>query len=83
MSSFSRELKMIISSILFKNSGAKAFFKAFSMVALALASVFDFLAEVPNPTPSPKSFKSLVPMLEVKMIIVFLKSTFLPKESVT
>jgi hypothetical protein len=49
------------------------------MVALALASELDFLAEVPNPTPSPKSFKSLVPMLEVKMIMVFLKSTFLPK----
>ena len=83
MSSFSRALKIMMSSILFKNSGENAFLRSISMVALALASVLDFLAEVPNHTPSPKSFKSLVPMLEVKMIMVFLKSTFLPRESVT
>ena len=54
--SLSSDLNTIISSILFKNSGENAFLRALSMVALALASVLDFLAEVPKPTPSPKSF---------------------------
>jgi hypothetical protein len=54
----------MISSILFRNSGANAFLRAFSMVLLALVSEVDFLAEVPNPTPSPKSLRSLVPILK-------------------
>ena len=64
------------------NSGAKAFFKAFCMVAFACSSKLSTLDFVEKPIPEPKSFKSRAPMLDVIMIIVFLKSTLLPKPSV-
>ena len=54
MCSFSSELKMITSSTLFKNSGEKVRFNAFSMTALFASSALACLAEVAKPTPSPK-----------------------------
>jgi len=48
MSSFSKLLKTTTSSILFKNSGANAFFKAFSITLLAFELSCDFWAAVPN-----------------------------------
>ena len=42
----------------------------------------DLTASVPKPTPFPKSLTCLAPRLEVIIITVFLKSTFLPKLSV-
>ena len=75
-------LKTITSSIRFKNSGANAFFKAFSIIPLECSSVCACLEAVPNPTPVPKSFNWRAPTFEVMMIIVFLKSILRPKLSV-
>ena len=82
MSSLSSALKIITSSILFRNSGAKDFFKAPSITDLACSSACAAFVAVPKPTPPPKSFNWRAPMLEVIIIMVFLKSIFLPKLSV-
>ena len=79
---FSKLLKTTISSTLFKNSGEKAFFRDFSIVLLMFLASCDFIDSVPNPTPFPKSLTCLAPKLDVIIITVFLKSTFLPKLSV-
>ena len=52
------------------------------MIDLVLASSSSILAFDPKPTPEPNSFNCLIPILEVMIIIVFLKSTFLPRPSV-
>ena len=60
----------------------KVRFNAFSITALLFSSEFCIRVAVANPTPSPNSFNWRTPILEVMMIIVFLKSTFLPRPSV-
>ena len=82
MSSLSRELNTTTSSILFKNSGANDFLRAFSITPLALASSCAFCEAVPKPIPVPKSLSLREPMLDVIIMMVFLKSIFLPKLSV-
>ena len=72
---------MIISSIRFKNSGEKAFFNAFWTTPLAY-SLFPSIFWEPKPIPRPKSFNWRLPILEVMITIVFLKSTFRPRLSV-
>ena len=78
----SRLLKIITSSIRFRNSGEIARFSAFSINPVTMIywhSLF-VAAKVLNPIPaSTKSFKSLAPIFDVMIIIVFLKLTFLPK----
>eukprot|EP01085_Mycamoeba_gemmipara_P004963 Mycagemm_TRINITY_DN10695_c0_g1::TRINITY_DN10695_c0_g1_i1::g.4963::m.4963 type:complete len:162 gc:universal TRINITY_DN10695_c0_g1_i1:1128-643(-) len=83
ISSFVRELKITTSSILFKNSGLNVRFNAFSITALLFSSECSMRVAVAKPTPSPKSFNWRTPILEVMMIMVFLKSTFLPRPSVS
>ena len=83
MSSFSRLLKRTTSSILFKNSGANVLLRAFSITPLECSEALFFLADVLKPTPCPKSFSCLVPIFDVIIITVFLKSIFRPKLSVT
>ena len=55
MSFSESELKIITSSILFKNSGANFLRREFIIVFCVNESSWDFLAVVPNPTPDPKS----------------------------
>ena len=80
--SLSNELKTITSSTLFKNSGEKKRFKAFSITIFESFEAFASLLGVPNPTPAPKSLICRLPMFDVIINIVFLKSIFLPKLSV-
>ena len=82
MSFGSRALKITISSILFKNSGEKVFFNSFWITPFSISEDCAFCEAVSNPSPEPKSFTWRAPILEVIIIMVFWKSTFLPKLSV-
>ena len=78
MLSFDSELNIMISSTRFRNSGENFLLSAF----LTTDSLRSLVMTVLNPTPAPKSFSSREPMFEVMMIMVFLKSIFLPRLSV-
>ena len=82
MSFFSSELKMTISSIRLRNSGAKVFFNAFWITPFSISLAWDFMLVVSKPTPVPKSFTCLAPILEVIIIMVFWKLILRPKLSV-
>ena len=82
MSSLLSVLNKITSSILFKNSGAKAFLSEPSIILLEYSSILFLRADVLNPTPEPNYLSLRVPILEVIMMIVFLKSILRPKLSV-
>ena len=83
--SLDRLLKMITSSMRFRNSGEKVRFRAFqSPPLLASSSQFD-PGGGSEPTPVPKVFQLAGPSIFDVMMIesVFLKSTFRPRPSVS
>ena len=78
---------IITSSTLFRNSGGNVLFRAFCIMPLEYSELMPptYLSSetlLSNPTPLPKSLSWRVPTFEVIIIIVFLKSTFLPNPSV-
>ena len=79
-SSFWSLWKTIVSSIRFNNSGLNEFFNS-SRIRFSIASWFCWTVFAPNPTDF-SSRRATAPRFDVIMITVFLKSTFLPFESV-
>jgi len=76
-------LNMMTSSILFRNSGAKVFCRAFCRILLFCSLRVVRFAEVSNPTPAPNSVSWRVPMFEVIITMVLRKSTLRPRLSVS